>query len=358
MLKWPLRFSGGPRDLPVEEFIFRAETLARVGNVSEAALAFGLHQLLTDAAASWYWVYIRGQPNVTWPEVRAALTFAFRSSATDAAITRQIHDRLQRQGERFMEYCLAIQGLALRLQRRMSDAELLEVLRRNMAPAYQDRLLFRPVANVHELQELCQQIEEMWRSQNEVTQSRRPPPRVHEVAALSDALDAQHMTHWPVQPPSSPWWPTESVHASQPPPPMPYTPIGQEYHYYGSPNVASQPAYPPGVVPNASAGVTDEQRDWVCAMDAATRGEYTICWNCDDMGHTFMDCPAARKLFCYGCGAKNIVRSQCQKCSVIRIQGNAQRNGRPIANYNAPPFQKSTSQQHHFQPKHLLQPPK
>lgn len=351
MLKWPLRFSGGARDLPVDEFIFRVETLARVGNVSEASLAYGLHQLLTEAANSWYWVFIRGQPNVTWPELRTALRFAFRSSASDAAIRRHINERLQQQGERFTEYCLAIQELALRLQRRMSEAELLEVLRRNLAPAYQDRLLFRPVANIHELQDLCQQIEEMWRSQNEVHQSRRPPLQVNEIAQFGARADPFRMAHWPVQPPSSPWWPSDSAYASQPPPPPEWASRSDQSYLHPSMQLA-----PPQ--PSINADPQDEQLDWVCAMDTAKRGEYTICWNCDDIGHTFMDCPAARKIFCYGCGAKNVVRPQCPKCTAIRLQGNAQRNGRPNPVFRGQPFQTSILQHPPNQQMSSQHPPK
>lgn len=39
------------------------------------------------------------------------------------------------------------------------------------------------------------------------------------------------------------------------------------------------------------------------------------CWNCSKPGHMYQNCPSPRQLFCYGCGAKNIVKSKCQKCS-------------------------------------------
>lgn len=312
MLKWPLRFGGGPKDLPVEEFIFRVETLARVGNVSEAALAVGLHQILVDAAASCFWVYIRGHPDATWAQVKAELVFAFRSGASDTAIMRQIHDRLQRQGERFMEFCLAIQELASRLRRPLAAAEMLDVVRRNMAPAYQDRLLFRPVATLHELQDLCQQVEEMWRSQNEVHQSRRAQTRVSEIAALDGRAESSWMSHWPNQPPSSPWWPADDIHSSQPPPvasfPQ-YVPQSQQLHTVQQHDQPATDSF------GASAAAADEQYDWVCAMDASAtkRGEFAVCWNCDDLGHTFMDCTVARKVFCYGCGTKNVFRPRCPK---------------------------------------------
>lgn len=159
MSKWPLRFGGGPRDMPVDEFLFRTETLARVGNLSQVSLTWGLHQVLTGSAASWYWVFIRNTPHATWPQMRAAFRFAFQSNVSDSAIRRQINDRLQRSGERFMEFCLAIQEMAVRLTNRMCDAELMEILRRNMLSSLQDHLLFQPTASVFELQLRCQQLD-------------------------------------------------------------------------------------------------------------------------------------------------------------------------------------------------------
>lgn len=358
MMKWPIRFGGGPRDPPVEEFIFRVETLARGGNVSEAALTFGLHQILTDAAASWYWVYIRTRPHANWPSVKAALIFAFRSSATDAAIRRQIHDRLQRQGERFMEFCLAIQELNIRLKRRMCEGDLLDVLRRNMAPAYQDRLLFHPVGSLHQLQELCQQVEEMWRSQNEVHQSRRAPYKVNEIAALDQCAESTAMSHWPIQPPASPWWPSDSVHESTPP--LAPQPIPNHLSYpsplQSAPPVPQPTHYPPD--PPIPAYYGDEQQYWVSAVDeAARRSEYVICWNCDDMGHTYADCAAARRLFCFGCGAKNLIRTQCPKCSVAQLQGNGYRNGRPNVNARGQPFRPSYPRSYPSQQTRPQQPP-
>lgn len=38
------------------------------------------------------------------------------------------------------------------------------------------------------------------------------------------------------------------------------------------------------------------------------------CWNCDCHGHFWEDCLAERKIFCYGCGAKNTYKPQCQRC--------------------------------------------
>ena len=38
------------------------------------------------------------------------------------------------------------------------------------------------------------------------------------------------------------------------------------------------------------------------------------CWNCDQIGHSFYDCPSEkRNLFYFRCGEKNIPTPQCKK---------------------------------------------
>lgn len=39
-----------------------------------------------------------------------------------------------------------------------------------------------------------------------------------------------------------------------------------------------------------------------------------ICWNCRKIGHRFIDCVEERTLFCYGCGAENVVKPNCDNC--------------------------------------------
>lgn len=59
-----------------------------------------------------------------------------------------------------------------------------------------------------------------------------------------------------------------------------------------------------------------EQESEVCAIRSDIK-----CWNCDKTGHTYFDCLDGRRVFCYGCGEKNVYRPTCTKCSV-KPQGN------------------------------------
>lgn len=67
---------------------------------------------------------------------------------------------------------------------------------------------------------------------------------------------------------------------------------------------------------------TDEDSNNICAVQHAL-----ICWNCDKPDHTYFDCMEQRRVFCYGCGAKDVYKPTCPKCSK-RAQGNAQKDVR------------------------------
>lgn len=42
------------------------------------------------------------------------------------------------------------------------------------------------------------------------------------------------------------------------------------------------------------------------------------CWNCEEVGHHWEDCLQNRKIFCYGCGAKEIYKPNCTNCLAKR----------------------------------------
>lgn len=64
---------------------------------------------------------------------------------------------------------------------------------------------------------------------------------------------------------------------------------------------------------------TDENE--ICGLQ-----QNLTCWNCDKKGHTYFDCLESKQVFCYGCGAKNIYKPNCTKCS--KKSGNYQKDVR------------------------------
>lgn len=51
------------------------------------------------------------------------------------------------------------------------------------------------------------------------------------------------------------------------------------------------------------------------------------CWNCEKIGHTYMDCLETRRIFCYGCGMKDMYKPNCPNCRT-KVQGNGTRDVR------------------------------
>lgn len=315
--KCQLRFGGTSKDLPVDEFVFRIELLARNARLPESALTTYLHQLLVGEASSWYWLFMRNQPNANWEQIREELIAYFQYTVSDDAIRRMIMDRLQRPGERFMQFNLAVQALEVRLQVRMTERELLDTLRHNMLPQIQDRILFIQINSIRELQRCVQQVEELMQRQSEVQQIRRSMARIHEIAAFPPPQLGYHQglmlpqTSFQ-QPPGNSVMPRVS------------TPSREDYGW----NPAVEPPLPvSSFYPTPQYA---EPSEFLSAVgNPSDRNQHIICWNCDEMGHTFVDCIAKRIIFCYGCGAKNCVRPQCPKCSVRSVQGNVMRSARP-----------------------------
>lgn len=276
--KWPLRFSGSPGDLTIDEFLFRVEKLARLDGVSEAALVIGIGVLLTDRAGQWFWMFQRKVENPTWDELRQALIRRYAPTReTDHDVRAKIEARKQRIGERFSDFCQDIEAIAIRLTRRMAEDELVETLRRNMLMPLRKVLWRTEIATVDELIVACSEFEHLCdEEERQIRYAQRRQARINEIA------EAPIEDDW-VQPRS------------------------QQENYVGEPYVEA-------------------------IQTGMSRADQTVCWNCKDIGHSFMQCRVPQKQrFCYSCGMSNVVKADCPKCS-----GNVQRDG-AMAGSSRPP---------------------
>ncbi|XP_059220823.1 uncharacterized protein LOC131995772 [Stomoxys calcitrans] len=64
----------------------------------------------------------------------------------------------------------------------------------------------------------------------------------------------------------------------------------------------------------------EELRPEAIQVDAIQGKTNLKCWNCGVEGHSWVDCAAPKKLFCYRCGHDGVTVRNCSKC-----QGNRQR---------------------------------
>lgn len=287
MGKWNLKFQGTASDFPVDEFLFRIETLARSSNIAEDMLPFGMHYVLNGEAQNWYWVYHRDNPRVDWVTFKDAMRRHFSLIETQVEIREKISRRKQRAGETFNEFYLSVAGIAARLVHRMPEAELVEILRSNMIPQLKSALLFQPTDTVAQLQDCCKRCERLWQTESQlINRQSRPtlPSRVNEINMVQVDNVPMYETH-------------------------PDSQLYYEQYQYGQVDQIDQ----------IDALQKSEERKKI-----ANRSDLMVCWNCEEMGHTFDVCTVAtRNVFCYGCGLKNNYKPTCSRCKT----GNLQRGG-------------------------------
>lgn len=283
--KWTVRFGGSAKDLAVDEFFFRVENLATADNVHADSLVLGLHCLLTGNASDFYWVQRRKYPNHVWAALKSSMIAHFAKQETDLEIRKLIMERRQAFNEGFGDFSLAVECLAARLTRQMDDLELMEILRQNMSSKLQTCLLMYPTPNVEILKGACRKFERLWATQSEPAKDRRISSRMAELGFDDNPQ-------------------VEAVRG----------PNDAQLNYTGSCQVFGDEQEAVGY--NVAALNRPRQ--------IPNRGEYMICWNCDDIGHSFGDCTSPdRKVFCYGCGSKNAYKPSCVKCN----PGNAKPGG-------------------------------
>lgn len=253
--QWSLRFDGGQTGLDAEDFLFRVEKQAQLYGVSKTALAIGFGELLKGKAEQWYWTYQRQFDGVTWEELRAAFRRRYAPHQdTDHEIRSKLENRRQRIGEPFNSFCQDMEALATRLNRRMDEEELIELIRRNMQMTLRKAMWRERVYSVEELIYVCTEYEKLCKE--EEWQSRRNV-RVHEMS-------------WPDQ-------------------------TNEDSDQYD---------------------VELLTRDVEAIRAPGRRSELAICWNCKDIGHMFTECVRPKNgIFCYSCGMNGYIKINCPKCS-------------------------------------------
>lgn len=264
--QWPLRFSGSPTGIDIDDFLFRVERQAQLNGVSEAALVIGIGDLLTERAAQWYWTNQRKGGAQNWTELRQAFIRRYAPRGDlDFEIRAKMENRKQGVTEKFADFCQDIEALSVRLTRRMPEDELVELMRRNMQMHLRKAMWRQSIRSVDDLIGQCDEFEHLCEEeekQNRVYQRRTM--RVHEIE------EGGHFEHYNDRSPQ--YWdeqlPKQLVEAVQ---------------------IQSMP----------------------------TQENVAICWNCKDIGHTYTQCTLPQqKIFCYSCGKEGVLRAQCtnSKC--------------------------------------------
>lgn len=267
---WTVKFEGKDSVLTVDEFIFRVEIMAEGENITDRALASGLHYLLAGNALTWYWLFKRQNRQASWVELQDALRVEFRSRDTDYEIRKRADSMKQTARETFGEFKLRVEAEIAKLRNPIREEDKLAMLKRNVKPELRRALFYRHVRTTTELARLCRDFEKLTAQLGE---DRQPMSNIRRSVHEIESVDT-NPNHYDEQ--SSNF--------------QPLTGEDEVENYF------------------------DHE---IAQINSTNRSTFAICWNCKDIGHLFKDCSiqiAPGKVFCFGCGTPDVLKPNCSRC--------------------------------------------
>lgn len=250
--KWNVSFNGSKENESLISFLEKIELLRQARNVTKEELFLSACDLFTGP--SWIWFTNNRNKVANWDELVAKLKQDFLPYYYEDELLQEINNRTQGPNERVAIYIASMEGLFNRLPEKPSEKTIVNKIRRNLLPYYISRLALEEPKTVTELADLCKKLEE-----SRTWSNRYKPPVNPKEGLLEPDLGC----------------------------------------------VASGSG-----VPFSNFRLSKNlNKSNVSAVSNIK------CWNCDKIGHTYNQCRSPRKLFCFGCGYKNTVKSRCQKCT-------------------------------------------
>lgn len=257
--RWNIKFDGTAKTLSVDDFVFRVQTLKEMYEVPWHEVLCKFNLLLSGPASDWYWDYIRQYRIYEWPQLKSAITRAFRRYQNDTEVIKDLLSRKPKVSETFEEYVREMCKLRNQANSPMTETDLISLIKGNLRGALQ-QLLFP--CNSTSLESFIiegRRAETMLRNNNQ----RRNNFGVFEIAPPYD-----------------------------------------DCHY---------PEYPlDNNLENNNPPLISEENIEIAAVALNNKR----CYNCKKEGHNFVNCPIPqRNLFCYKCGYENVVTPKCPRCS-------------------------------------------
>ena len=208
-----------------------------------------------------------------WPSLVERLKKDFLSQDQDEDIWNQIKSRKQRRNESIHIFVSHLDTLFNRLSRPPAEVSKVRYVRQNLLPDYSSHLALSDIASVEDLVNLCRKIEE-----NPNLKNKLPANQIPSTSSVC-FLDNDSC-------------PKDN----------------NSYSFQSKQNINKNKSF--------SKHKTQQQSSFQNSNKSQetnlnkTKKEI-VCWNCDQVNHTFGDCRLKRKTFCYKCGTKNVKFSSC-----------------------------------------------
>lgn len=266
------KFNGDSRQL--NNFLERVTLLAQSREVREDELFKSAVELFVGDAFAWYRC-IKGTVT-NWASLVDRLKKDFLASDADEEIWNQIKSRKQKRGEPVHIFVAHLDTLFNRLSRPPAEVTKVKHIRQNCISEISSHLALSDIPSVNELMNLCRKLEENLNLRSRIS---NPPQALS--AYEADNKQNNHI------------YGNKNEHNNS---------NKNKYKFHSSPNKPDNFSTEPKKVTTKSYG-------------NSSRDKPVVCWNCDQVNHTFNNCKLKRKIFCYKCGTKDVKMSSCPTCS-------------------------------------------
>lgn len=236
----------------IHNFLFKIETLRTRYNYTEDQVVASFHLFLKGKAEIWFWFYLKQKPNTTYEQLSEAIIKEFETVENDCDKIVRMVERRQMPKESFDDFFTELVSMNSRLSTPMTNQKMIELLKNNVKDSLGSLLFSCDIFSLDHLREAARKAEKYIARQNHLRYQKR---FVAEVDNFRDSVPEAELE--------------EEVDAIS----------------YNR--------------------VTDKK-----TLDTSR----LKCWNCDQQGHSFYDCPSdKRNLFCFRCGEKGVTTPQCRK---------------------------------------------
>lgn len=256
--KWNI-FYDGAQD--ITDFLFKVDTLREQYNVTEEQVVTGFHTFLKGKAETWFWSFLKVNRNATYSQLKLALIRQFGKVENDCDRIVRMIERRQMPKETFDDYFTEMLNMNTRLSQPMSDSKMIDLIKNNVKESLASLLFSYDLFSLEHLRDAARKAEQFLAKQQQIRNQRRF------VSEIDNGDDSEEKDNE-----------KSEVAALQ---------VGQFKKKYRK------------------------------EIDTSK----FKCWNCDQMGHSFYDCPSDKRiLFCFKCGEKNVSTPQCSKHSENRVR--------------------------------------
>lgn len=258
MDKWNISYDGST---DIEDFLFKVETLRKRHNYTENQVVANFHVFLKGKAEEWLWFYLKKFPNTNYVTLKEAIVKEFSKVENDCDKIVQMVERRQMPRESFDEYFTDLVTMNSRLSQPMTDQKMIELIKNNSKESLGSLLFSYDLFSLDHLRDAARKAEKYLGRQYQLRQQKRFVSEIESCSEQENEVDSE----------------------------LDVSAINFRNNY-----------------PNRKPIDTSKFK----------------CWNCDQLGHSFYDCPSQKRiLHCYRCGEKNVTTIECRNHS-----GNSPRN--------------------------------